>query len=82
MAFSLRNLSVTAYANGYTSWCYRGVSSATIAEVQADGFFNPSADMLNPGDTIMCSCRDGGVLLYVDAAEGGVKARPMCGTVS
>jgi hypothetical protein len=70
MGFSLRNLSVLAYANGFTLWLYRcpGEDGAGVA---APGFFEPAGDMLAGGDMVMVSARDGGrILCVLQAAEG------------
>jgi len=72
-----RNLSVLSYAMGYTAWHYRAHEQCPtghyIAEVLAPDFFSlfASEPGIRTGDTIMCSCRDGGVLLYVTKAEPG-----------
>lgn len=54
MAFILRNLSVLAYANGFTLWHYRAGDGAL--DVLGDvGFFGPAADLIAPGDIVMAS---------------------------
>ncbi len=51
MAYSSRNLSVLAYANGFTLWHYGTIDKA--ADVDTDGYFNSAADMLRVGDMII-----------------------------
>lgn len=51
MAYSSRNLSVLAYANGFTLWHYG--TTDTAADVDTAGYFNPAADMLRVGDMII-----------------------------
>jgi len=64
MAFSLRNLSVLAYAGGFTLWLYK--SGADDADgVAGDRFFDDAGDMLAGGDMVMVSARDGGRMLCV-----------------
>ena len=75
------HLSVLNYAHGFTSWHYRA-ADAVIEDVQIGGFFDAAAGMTTPGDTIMVSARNGGVLLFVDDTKGGVKVRPMAATPS
>lgn len=77
----IRHLSVLNYANGFTSWHYRA-ADAVIEDVQTGRFFDAAADMMSPGHTIMVSARNGGVLLFVDATDVGVKVRPMAATPS
>ena len=59
MSFAVRNLSVLAYAQGFTLWHYKGGAGA-LADVSADGFFDEAADLLAPGDMVMISAADGG----------------------
>lgn len=51
MAYSSRNLSVLAYANGFTLWHYGTTDKAV--DVDTVGYFNPAADMLRVGDMII-----------------------------
>jgi len=72
-----RNLSVLNYVPGYTAWHYRAHEQCQtghyIAEVLTPDFFSlfVGEHGIRTGDTIMCSCRDGGVQLYVTEAEPG-----------
>ena len=68
--FAIRNLSVLAYANGFTLWHYKGIRQ-TLADVAADGFFNDAADMLALRDIILVGCPDGARIVAV--AEVGVE---------
>jgi len=76
MAFSLRNLSVLAYANGFTLWLYK-TGADDQACVAAPDFFGEAGDMLAGGDILMVSGRDGGRIFSVLADGGGVRATPM-----
>jgi hypothetical protein len=73
MAFSLRNLSVLAYANGFTLWHYKA-GPTTLAQVVAQGFFAAAEEMLAAGDMMMVAAADGPAMLCV-AAEGGPMLR-------
>ena len=64
MAFSLRNLSVLAYANGFTLWHYKA-GDASLAAVGMDGFFSEASDMMATGDVLMVSATDGAAMLCV-----------------
>ena len=88
MAFAIRNLSVLAYAQGFTLWHYRAhlptlaatlVPPASAEEVTAPGFFDPAADMLAAGDMLLVSTPQAGRLLYVTGTEGGVRMAAMAG---
>jgi hypothetical protein len=86
MAFAIRNLSVLAYAQGFTLWHYRAnlptlgatlVQPASAAEIAAPGFFDAAADMLATGDMLLVSTPDAGRLLFVTGIEGGVTTAAM-----
>ena len=71
MAYNPRNLSVLAYANGFTLWHY--TSADDFAAVTSPGYFNTAADMLRQGDEIRCNlsnCEDFAVL-WVRSSEAG-----------
>ncbi|MCW3476587.1 hypothetical protein [Limobrevibacterium gyesilva] len=71
MPFAIRNLSVLAYAQGFTLWHYKA-GAATLADAAADGFFDDATDMLAAGDMLMVSARDGGRVLFVAGTQGRV----------
>jgi hypothetical protein len=70
MAFAIRNLSVLAYANGFTLWHYRALADRLEA-VGARGFFGDAADMLASGDIVMISAQDGASLVCIGPDAGG-----------
>ena len=71
MAFSIRNMSVLAYANGFTLWHYKS-SGDRLQSVVARDFFADAADMLTPGDLMMISATDGARVVTVGAPEDGL----------
>jgi hypothetical protein len=75
MAFKSRDLSVLAYANGFTLWHYTTYDLAT--EVDTTGYFNTACDMLRVGDMIMSNLdTDGspqsGIMVVLSNAGGTV----------
>ena len=70
MAFAVRNLSVLAYANGFTLWHYKAEAEA-LGAVAAGGFFEPAAGMMVAGDILMVSASDGARVLVL-ASSGPV----------
>lgn len=58
MAFLLKDLSVLAYANGFTLWHYTSADAATA--VDTSGYFNAAADMLRTGDMILANTATAG----------------------
>ena len=76
MAFKSRELSVLAYANGFTLWHYR-TEDALEAVVDAAGYFDSACDMLRGGDQIIVNLlgqsRPAIVNLVVTAAGEAVR---------
>jgi hypothetical protein len=75
MGFSLRNLSVLAYANGFTLWHYKAAD--TQASIAEPGYFDAAGDMLSTGDMVMISARDGGRMCCVFADTKGLRLAAM-----
>ena len=69
MAFTLRNLSVLAYANGFTLWHYKA-GADTLAAATSPAFFNDTQDLLTCGDIIMISASDGAAAKGVAGGSG------------
>jgi hypothetical protein len=76
MAFSLRNLSVLAYANGFTLWLYKS-NLADQAQVAAPDFFEDAGDMFAAGDILMVAARDGARMLCVRADGNRLLTAPL-----
>ena len=53
MAFLSKDLSVLAYANGFTLWHYATVD--TPITVDTAGYFNAATDMVRVGDMVMAN---------------------------
>ncbi|MEQ8667023.1 MAG: hypothetical protein RIC16_14985 [Rhodospirillales bacterium] len=53
MAYNPQNLSVLAYANGFTLWHYTTIDTA--ADTEAAGYFDGAADLLRAGDLVLVS---------------------------
>ena len=69
MAFAIRNLSVLAYAQGFTLWHYKA-GSDRLDDVAASGFLADAADMLAAGDMLFISASDGGRIAFVAPSNG------------
>ena len=76
MGFGIQNLSVLAYANGFTLWHYKAAAGG-LAAAAAPAFFHAASDLLAGGDLVMVSSADGGRMLCVAAGEDGVVTAPM-----
>jgi hypothetical protein len=60
--FTIRDLSVLAYANGFTLWHYK---TGKLSAVLTDKFFIPAADMMTIGDMILISGEGGAKIVVV-----------------
>lgn len=58
MSYESKNLSVLAYANGFTLWHYATTDAATTVDTNA--YFNKASDMLRKGDFILANVNTGG----------------------
>ena len=68
MVFASRNLSVLAYANGFTLWHYKA-GKDRLETVAAGNYFADAADMLTVGDLVMISAADGARIMCVALAD-------------
>ena len=67
MSFNLRNLSVLAYANGFTLWHYKA-GTESLAKVNNAGYFADAADLFSAGDMVMLSAAEGARIAVVAGA--------------
>jgi hypothetical protein len=68
MAFAIRNLSVLAYANGFTLWHYK--SGRDRLEVVSSGnYLADASDMVTAGDLVMVTAADGAGIRVVTLAD-------------
>lgn len=74
MAFQSKNLSVLAYANGFTLWHYTTPDASAV--VDTAGYFNSVADMVRVGDIVVANTATettpSGGLFLISANAGGV----------
>lgn len=75
MSFSPKELSVLAYANGFTLWHYRTADAAPTFDTQ--GYFNMAGEVFRAGDMILANTGLGGsaaagLFLVRNAAAGSV----------
>lgn len=57
MAFQNKNLSVIAYANGFTLWHYASTTES-IATISSTGYFNDVKTLMNIGDVVIINASD------------------------
>jgi hypothetical protein len=77
MAFAIRNLSVLAYANGFTLWHYKA-GKDRLNQIETVDFFADAADMLAGGDMMIVSASDGGrIVTIASGSPGEVATAPL-----
>jgi hypothetical protein len=68
MALAIRNLSVLAYANGFTLWHYKS-GKDKLDSVSSGNYLADASDMLTAGDLLMVTAADGARILCVTLAD-------------
>jgi hypothetical protein len=76
MAFTLRNLSVLAYANGFTLWHYKA-GNDNFANAAETGYFADAADLLAEGDMVMLTGTEGGRIVSISGEGRRIALMPM-----
>lgn len=69
--FTIRNLAVLNYSQGFTLWLYR-LDGVPLADALAPGFFAAARDLLAPGDMIAISGRDGSAAMVAVGPDAAV----------
>ena len=70
MAFQNRNLSVIAYANGFTLWHY--AANETLATITTAGFFNSVKTLMNIGDIVIVNGSDSTAIKVVGVSDDNI----------
>jgi len=71
MAFQNKNLSVIAYANGFTLWHYASATE-TMATISASGYFNNVKSLMNIGDIVIANASDSTAFRKITAVAPAV----------
>lgn len=66
MAFQNKNLSVIAYANGFTMWHYK---TEDQLEELLNGYFDSVSDLMNKNDMFVLNCGDQNCIMFVKSIE-------------
>lgn len=70
MAFQNKNLSVIAYANGFTLWHYK--ANETLTAITTSGYFSSIHTLMNTGDIILINGSNGTTLKSISVSDGVV----------
>ena len=76
MAFSLRNLSVLAYANGFTLWHYKA-GNDNFVQAANPGYFADASDLLTEGDMVMLTGTEGRRIATIAGAGRRMALAPL-----
>lgn len=77
MSFKNRNLSVIAYANGFTLWHYRANDDA-IEELEHESYFSSIWTLCAVGDIFIINCKGGAYFRQIgELSQNKVKLIPM-----
>ena len=68
MAFQNKNLSVIAYANGFTLWHY--AANETLETIATAGYFNSVQTLMNVGDIVLVNASDNTSIKVVGLSSG------------
>lgn len=70
MAFANKNLSVIAYANGFTLWHYS--AAETLETICASGYFNDVKTLMNTGDIVIINGSDRTSIMQITVSESAI----------
>jgi len=70
MAFQNKNLSVIAYANGFTLWHYK--ANETLSALTTSGYFSAVKTLMSTGDIILINGSNGSTIKVITVSEGVV----------
>ena len=74
--FLNKDLSVIAYANGFTLWQYYGKEDS-LDVIETTGFFDRVKTLMAVGDIIVISAKDGAAIRAVTELSPSVKIGPL-----
>jgi len=72
MSYLSKNLSVLAYANGFTLWHYSSVDTAAV--IDGAGYFNAASDLLRANDLILVNADTDGTAATRVVGVAGISA--------
>lgn len=73
--FMNKNLSVIAYANGFTLWHYK--SSETMKEITDPSYFVPVKTLMHTGDIIIINAKEETAIRKLVLADNKVKVKDL-----
>ena len=64
MAFTTRDFSVLAYADGFALWHYKS-GTDSLDDVARNDYFGDASDMMAVGDMVLVSSKSAGTIMFV-----------------
>lgn len=77
MAFSNKNLSVIAFASGWTWWHYVSRDDSLHDIIDNNEYFLPVRTLMNTGDMIVINGKDTTGVRYIEMADKGIWLRKL-----
>jgi len=71
--FTKKNLSVLAYANGFTIWHY--MTTDSTYDVLESGYFNKAIDMMLPHDLVIFNAVNGNRIAWISMEGDEIKTQ-------
>lgn len=78
MSFTIRNITVLNYGNGFTLWHYK--CPTDLLDCWTKGYFDSASGMLADRDMMLISAKDGGAQVYLSVDAGAVRLLLMART--
>ena len=75
MSFVARNLSVLAYAQGFTLWHYKAEEG--VEDACKPDYFRDAGDLLAQGDMMLVSAPNGGRVLFATPGQGQLRMQAL-----
>ena len=75
--FLNRNMSVIAFANGFTLWQYKSNSDSLEQIIEWAGYFDKIKTLMAIGDIVIISAKDGTAIRAVTELSPSVKIGPL-----
>lgn len=80
MSYNTKNLSVLAYANGFTLWSY--TTKDVLEDIRTEGYFNDTSPFVRCGDMILVTANNQAqiqstILAVSMVADGVVSVQPL-----
>lgn len=77
MAFQNKNLSVIAFANGFTLWQYNANHNESISDIETPDYFKSVYTLCNTGDVVIITTSQGTGIRTMCFEDGVLLLKPL-----